>query len=159
MYKAVSIFEALVLANLILTSCGPDKTFEERLDDAVGNKIPVEHSGIAEESTSENTSNLEEENQKVTTTNYVWGCNQCSKVHYQQEEPDIQNCPVGYKFNGGFGTTHNWRKYGKQGQNYFSCEFCGLNIQVENERPENEEGCNFHEYGQALTSAHHWEQK
>jgi hypothetical protein len=116
-------------------------------------------SGEFNESDAEKSRYLPKAEQEVISVNYAWGCNQCSKVLYQKNEPNSQNCPVGYTYSGGFGTTHNWRNYGRQGANYYGCKFCGLNIQVD-DQPKNSQGsCNSHEYGQALTSSHSWERK
>jgi hypothetical protein len=143
-----------------LTNCEQEKSFEERLNDALGENTSVEPESYAQEDVDAKPQKDNEEARLVQmSVNYAWGCNQCMKVLYQEDEPNMQNCPVGYTYNGGFGTTHNWRNYGKQGSNYFGCEFCGINIQVE-EEPNNASGsCNVHEYAQAITSSHNWEIK
>ncbi len=85
----------------------------------------------------------------------AWGCSQCSQVKYAFRQPDVHNCPVGYEYNGGFGTSHTWIDYGKQGSESYTCRFCHLHLSVDR-RPDLH-GCNYHIYGQAGTSSHTWD--
>ena len=109
------------------------------------------------EANSYQTSTPEESaSEEPVSVNYVWGCNQCGKVIYQTNKPDILNCPVGYTYNGGSGSSHNWYNYGKQGTEYYHCEYCLLGIQVEDEPEFCSSCCNSHMHAQAQTSAHTW---
>lgn len=157
MKKVITLLAAVFTVFIVFTGCGDEKSFEERLNDAVGETGASEPESNSQEYADDNAPQGNEEVQREPVTlNYAWGCNQCSKVLYQEEEPNIQNCPVGYTYNGGSGSTHNWKNYGEQGNDYYSCEFCGLNVQVSGSPNNGGQYCNAHEYGQALTSEHHW---
>ena len=144
----MTIFGAIAIVSFILTSCGGGGSQEP----AATSEEPAATSEDLDNSSDNSSSNQSE----PTPTINVWGCNQCSKVLYQHDEPDNNNCPVGYTYNGGSGSTHNWKNYGEQGNDYYSCEFCGLNVQVNGSPNNGGQNCNSHEYGQALTSDHHW---
>jgi pSer/pThr/pTyr-binding forkhead associated (FHA) protein len=106
----------------------------------ISSKQPIDNSGSSEQT------------KKPLTT---WGCSQCAQVKYAYRSPDVHNCPVGYVYNGGSGSSHSWINYGKQGQESFSCFACGLNVQVA-KKPD-VRGCRYHEYGQAWGTSHHWQ--
>jgi pSer/pThr/pTyr-binding forkhead associated (FHA) protein len=86
----------------------------------------------------------------------AWGCHQCSKVIYTNRKPDNLNCPVGYTYSGGSGSSHSWKNYGKQGTKQYSCKYCGLYVQVD--RGPDRDDCIGHKHGQALTSEHTWKE-
>jgi hypothetical protein len=150
--KAKLFMTIALMSTIIILGCEPNSEKSEPKQMEDNSESLTSNDG----SQNENSSLSQEEESEPTLINNSWGCNQCSKVLYQQNEPSSEGCPVGYSYRGGSGTTHNWKDYGIQGGNYFSCEFCGLNVQVEGE-PNNSDGyCNEHEYGQALTTSHNW---